>query len=61
MSVKSVKFHIENNDYFGTLASILSLINQTLDSKKFKKINIKILSDLEKDLLYLQKKYKILK
>lgn len=58
MSRKSIKFHIENNDYFGTLATILSLIKQT--PKNLKK-HIKSLDKLEKDLIFLQKEYKIVK
>jgi len=59
MSQKSLKFHIKSDDYFGTLATILSLVNQSLKPKD--KTNIKIFSTLEKDLLYLQKEYKIVK
>lgn len=56
MSQKSVKFHIKSDDYFGTLATILSLIRQSNDNHK----NLNILKRLEKDLLFLQKKYKII-
>lgn len=59
MSQKSLKFHIKSDDYFGTLAAILSLVNQSLKIKD--KTNIKIFANLEKDLLYLQKEYKIVK
>lgn len=58
MSKKSVEFHIKSNDYFGTLATVLSLIKQTPESNK---TLIKTLSSLIKDLLYLQKEYKIIK
>lgn len=58
MSKESLKFHIESNDYFGTLATILSLMKQTPEN-----INkhIKSLNKLEKDLLFLQREYKIVK
>ncbi|MFA6417257.1 MAG: hypothetical protein WCW61_03645 [Patescibacteria group bacterium] len=58
MSNKSVKFHVESNDYFGTLATVLSMIKQTPEH-----INkhIKSLNKLEKDLMFLQKEYKIVK
>lgn len=58
MSKKSIKFHIKSEDYFGTLATILSLIKQT---SILEKNNKKILSKLEKDLIYLQEEYKIIK
>ena len=58
MSKKSLEFHIKSDDYFGTLATVLSLIRQTPENiGKY----IKTLDNLEKDLLYLQKEYKIVK
>lgn len=61
MSKKTIIFHVNNNDYFGTLATILSLIKQNLQSKYIDKnnykINLKILSNLKKDLMLLQKDY----
>ena len=56
MSQKSVKFHIKSDDYFGTLATVLSLVSQ---APKNGKHNIKILEKLVEDLTYLQKNYKI--
>lgn len=61
MSQKSVKFHIESGDYFGTLATVLSFIRQTIKDNKFKLVNIKTLNNLEKDLIFLQKECKIKK
>lgn len=58
MSCKSIKFHIKSDDYFGTLATILSLISQSLENNKQ---SIKVLNNIVKDLLYLQKEYKIVK
>ena len=57
---KTVNFHVKQNDYFGTLATIISLINQDyiLDNKKDLK---KILTSLNKDLIYLQKNFSISK
>jgi hypothetical protein len=60
MSRKSIKFHIENNDYFGTLATVISLIRQNLETKQAKKI-IKSLMDLENDLVFMQNNYFIIK
>ncbi|MFA5163604.1 MAG: hypothetical protein WC441_03690 [Patescibacteria group bacterium] len=57
----SVRFHVKNDDYFGTIATVLSLIKQ--DCKKSARMNqsqtLKILGRLEKDLLFLQKNYQI--
>ena len=48
---KRLKFHIENNDYFGTLATVLDLIRQSKNNKTLKNIR--------DDLVYLQKNYSI--
>lgn len=57
----SVKFHVENNDYFGTIASVLSLVKQEL--KKGRPSDLptfnKVLKNLEEELLFLQKNYQI--
>lgn len=57
----SVKFHVTNDDYFGTIATILSLIKQQIKksgAQDAATLN-KIFQNLEKDLLYLQKNYQI--
>lgn len=61
MSKQSVKFHIKSGDYFGTIATVLSLIRQSVSEKKIIKTNERILKRMEKDLMYLQKEYKIIK
>ena len=57
----SVKFHVENNDYFGTIAAVLSLIKEEI--KKSKQSDLptfnKVLNNLEEELLFLQKNYQI--
>lgn len=58
MSQKSIKFHIKSDDYFGTLATVLSLIKQSPENI-YK--NIKSLNKIEKDLMFLQNEYKIIK
>jgi len=57
----SVKFHIESGDYFGTIATILSLIEQEIKDNQFKNAPRikKALKNLEKDLLLCQKDYQI--
>lgn len=57
MSKKTVKFHVKSDDYFGTIATILSLIQQTSgDIKKYSKV-LKIVVN---DLMFLQRDYKII-
>ena len=58
MSIKSLKFHIKSNDYFGTLATIISIVWQQPESLGD---NIKVLTRIEKDLVFLQNNYKIVK
>ncbi len=56
----SVRFHVKNDDYFGTIATVISLIRQKL--KKEKRPNdlaAQALNNLEKDLIFLQKNYRI--
>jgi hypothetical protein len=53
-------FHIKNDDYFGTLATLLDLLRQEF-KRKDSKINAeRILKNLTDDLMYLQRNYKIL-
>jgi hypothetical protein len=57
----STKFHIKNNDYFGTIATVLSLIKQQIKKDDVKNAAAleKTLKNLETDLLFLQKNYQI--
>ena len=59
--VSGTKFHIKNDDYFGTVATILNLIGGEI--KKGECPNrlalIKTLNSVKKDLLFLQKNYQI--
>jgi len=57
----SVKFHVENNDYFGTIAAVLSLVKEQIKKDDCPNAVIlnKILKDLETDLMILQKNYQI--
>ena len=58
MNEAGVQIHIENNDYFGTLATVLDLVSQDL-RKKGHHGNAEKLSRLRDDLLYLQNRYHI--
>jgi len=57
---QSVAFHVQNDDYFGTIATVISLIKQKIKKEcpGSKKID-QALNNLEKDLLHLQKHYQI--
>ncbi|MDP3837143.1 MAG: hypothetical protein Q8Q67_03515 [bacterium] len=62
---ESVKFHVDNNDYFGTAATLLGLIRETLSSeikkapdKDWAPVEIAFIN-LEQDLLILQGHYHI--
>ncbi len=53
----STKFHVQNDDYFGSLATIISLIREknNFSTEEYQEL----LCNIEKDLIYLQKNYKI--
>ena len=57
----SVKFHVASDDYFGTIATVLSLVKQQLkeDSGPRTAVLKKTLHNVESDLLFLQKNYQI--
>ena len=61
----SVKFHVENNDYFGTAATLVHLLREQLveQIKKApadeKKLIHQAFKNLEQDLILLQKNYYI--
>ncbi len=57
----STKFHLSQDDYFGTIATILSLWRQNIE-KNPDIINsdfYQTLNEVEKDLIWLQKNYQI--
>jgi hypothetical protein len=58
---KSVKFHIKSDDYFGTIATVLSLIKQQIKKDACKNADIlsQTLNNIEKDLMFLQNNYQI--
>lgn len=55
------KFHVANDDYFGTMATVLSLLKQQLKKNGLKNYVAlqETFSNLENDLLFLQKNYQI--
>jgi hypothetical protein len=58
MTDASIQFHIENNDYFGTLATVIDLVSQDLQ-KKGQKRNAETLRRLRDNLVYLQRSHRI--
>lgn len=60
-SKSSVKFHVDNDDYFGTIATVLNLIKQEIKRDGLENVSSinKTLKNLEKDLLFLQNNYQI--
>ncbi len=62
MNKKRLERHIEQDDYFGTLATVLNLARQTLEKDMRgpkKNWHIKLLQSLEEDLMFLQENYRI--
>lgn len=57
--IEGIRFHIANNDYFGTLATVLDLTRQTLGKSAREQGIAATLEALTKDLLYLQGSYDI--
>ena len=60
MRQDSLQFHIQENDYFGTLATVLDLVRQDLDRCQYHR-HAQTLSRLRDDLLHLQRQYRIQK
>jgi len=60
-SIKSLEFHIKGQDFFGTLATILSLNRQNLEASINKKQIVKALEHAEAQLVYLQNNYNIVR
>jgi len=58
MTDASIQFHIENNDYFGTLATVIDLVSQDLQ-KNGQNRNAEILQRLRDNLVYVQRSHRI--
>jgi hypothetical protein len=59
MSKKRIQFHIASNDYFGTLATTLDLLRQTIKKRGYTQEDEKLLERLTHELLFLQAHYNI--
>ncbi len=60
MRKRNLEFHIKSDDYFGTLATVLDLLRQNLNPFKQKQEK-NTLENKVKELMYLQKNFKIVK
>ena len=64
MTPQNLKFHIEHDDYFGTLATILDIVAQKLHGDKILMPPVDeavgVLEEMKDDLLFLQENYKII-
>ncbi len=58
-SRKGLHFHIEVDDYFGTLATVLDLLRQSLEKGGYPPEDSRVLIEIKDDLVYLQEYYKI--
>ena len=58
---KSIGFYITSGDYFGTLATVLSLLNQNAFGANSNEEGVITLNQIVKDLMYLQANFKIVK
>ena len=58
MSDENLQFHIQANDYFGTLSTVLDLVRQDLDRRRYHR-HAETLTRLRDDLVYLQRSHRI--
>ncbi|HEX4961386.1 MAG TPA: hypothetical protein VF173_11145 [Thermoanaerobaculia bacterium] len=58
---KHVLGHIGADDYFGTLATILDLLRQSMEQKGLGRKNSLVLKDLREELVYLQERFRIVR
>jgi hypothetical protein len=58
MKRTSLQFHVQQNDYFGTLATVLDLLRQDLDRRCYHP-HAATLSRLRDELVYLQRSHRI--
>ena len=58
---KHVLRHIGASDYFGTLATILDLLRQSMEQKGLGRQNLMLLEDLREELVYLQERFRIVR
>ena len=57
MDKKSIKFHIESNDYFGTLATRVDLLLQDISRNGYERKHGKDLKEIRDEVLHLQDRH----
>lgn len=55
----NIEFHIANKDYFGTLATTLDLLRQSIEDRGFEAGDADLLRRITASLLYLQANHTI--
>ena len=60
MNEKSLAFHVEVGDYFGTLATVLDLLRQNLERGVENEEGSKQLARLRDDLMHMQDNFEII-
>ncbi|MGC1684871.1 MAG: hypothetical protein WA734_04575 [Candidatus Acidiferrales bacterium] len=59
MNEENIEFHIEENDYFGTLATTLDLLTQAIEERGYRPEDADLLRRITDGLLYLQSHHTI--
>jgi hypothetical protein len=63
-SKRSIQFHVDSGDYFGTLGTVLDLLRQDIEQAGCGRRGLdaaKLLEEVREDLLYLQEEYRIMR
>ena len=58
---KGLEFHIKVNDYFASLATFLSLVEQSTGASAQQRVIADCLKKSVEDLMYLQRNFKIIR
>lgn len=58
---RALHWHIEEDDYFGTLATILELLRQRIEHKGYGRKDSRLIEDLREELVYLQGDFEIVR
>lgn len=58
---EAIEFHIKAGDYFGTLATIISLLKENIEQEGYTEENGRVLKRLEHRFMYLQDNYTIIR
>ena len=58
---RAIRFHIKNDDYFGTLATLLELLREDLAKCGYSKKEVRLLASIREDLMYLQQHYEVVR